>query len=59
MNDIDGPAVAEFVYKEMFSGKSEYLNPDDIAYALDGAVRELRCIHSNPSRWATYVHIGI
>ncbi|EIN04764.1 hypothetical protein PUNSTDRAFT_75909, partial [Punctularia strigosozonata HHB-11173 SS5] len=59
MEDIDGPQIAKSVYRDIFSGDSEYIDPDDIAYALDGAVQELREIHPDPSRWAPYIHLGI
>jgi hypothetical protein len=59
MEDMDGPMIAASVYKRLFGGCSDSLQPDDIAYALDEAVQELRKSHSEPSRWATYVHFGI
>jgi CHAT domain-containing protein len=56
MNDVDGPFVAERVYRAIFlDGK---LDLNAVPYALDGAVRELRESGAHPSRWATYVHIG-
>jgi CHAT domain-containing protein len=56
MNDVDGPFVAERVYRAIFlDGK---LDLTAVPYALDGAVRELRESGAHPSRWATYVHIG-
>jgi hypothetical protein len=56
MNDLDGPFIAERVYRSSFQeGK---LNLDAVPYALDAAVRELRESGVHPSRWATYVHIG-
>jgi hypothetical protein len=58
MGDIDGPLVAETVYKQLFAGDSEYLNLDVIPHALDDAVRILRDMGLPPSRWAPYVHIG-
>lgn len=42
MDDVDGPAVARQVYKELFSGDSEFFDPDSIPYALDATVAELR-----------------
>jgi hypothetical protein len=59
MEDVDGPMIAASVYKRLFDGCSDLLQPDDIAYALDEAVQELRKSHPEPSRWATYVHLGI
>jgi hypothetical protein len=56
MNDIDGPFIAERVYRAIFrEGK---LDLAAVPYALDAAVRELRAAGTDPSRWATYVHIG-
>jgi hypothetical protein len=59
MQDIDGPRISESLYKEVFKGNSEYIDPDDIAYALDGAVRRLRQEVRDPMRWAPYIHLGI
>lgn len=59
MEDVDGPMVAESVYKDIFGGDSECIDPDDVAYALDEAVQQLRRIHPDPTRWAPYVHLGI
>jgi hypothetical protein len=59
MEDVDGPSIAKSVYEDVFKGNSEYINPDDIAYALDAAVRRLRHEEEDPRRWATYVHLGI
>jgi hypothetical protein len=56
MNDFDGPFIAERVYNSIFvDGK---LDLSAVPYALDTAVRELREAGADPSRWATYVHIG-
>ncbi|EIN04347.1 hypothetical protein PUNSTDRAFT_76639, partial [Punctularia strigosozonata HHB-11173 SS5] len=59
MEDVDGPAIAHSVYKSVFGGDSEALDPDDIPYALDAAVQQLRREHPDPSRWAPYIHLGI
>jgi hypothetical protein len=59
MADVDGPMITKSVYKKMFGSSSEVIDPDDVAYALDAAVQELRVIHPNPSRWAPYIHLGI
>jgi hypothetical protein len=56
MNDLDGPFVAERVYKRVF--RDGRLDLGAVPYALDAAVRELRETGVHPSRWATYVHIG-
>jgi len=59
MGDVDGPAVAKRVYEEIFSGDSEFIEPETIPYALDAAVGELRQRKLHPSRWAPYIHLGI
>jgi CHAT domain-containing protein len=59
MGDIDGPVVAETVYKEMFAGDGDTLDFDVVPYALDAAVRKLRTQGLEPSRWAPYIHIGM
>jgi hypothetical protein len=59
MGDVDGPVVACEVYKALFGGEGEFLDPDDIPYALDAAVSRLREQGLHPSRWAPYVHLGI
>jgi hypothetical protein len=59
MEDVDGPRIAKSLYEEVFKGDSEYIDPDDIAYALDAAVRCLRRDVKNPMRWAPYIHLGI
>jgi CHAT domain-containing protein len=59
MGDIDGPLVAETVYRELFAHDGDVLDFDVIPYALDLAVRKLRDQGLEPSRWATYVHIGV
>jgi hypothetical protein len=58
MNDADGPLVARHVYEALFAG-SEVFEPDAIPYALDAATRELRLSGVPPSRWVTYIHMGI
>jgi hypothetical protein len=59
MRDVDGPTIAKSLYEDVFSGDSEYINPDDIAYALDAAVVHLRHDVKDPMRWAPYIHLGI
>jgi hypothetical protein len=59
MSDIDGPFVAEHVYKELFMGEDEYLDPNVVPYALDEAVQQLRARNLPPSRWATFIHLGM
>jgi hypothetical protein len=56
MNDIDGPFVAERIYKRVFH--NGVLNLDLVPYALDAAIGELRQRGVDASRWATFVHIG-
>ncbi|EIN08479.1 hypothetical protein PUNSTDRAFT_68531 [Punctularia strigosozonata HHB-11173 SS5] len=59
MEDVDGPMMAESIYRDIFHGDAEHFDPDDIAYALDAAVGTLRRAHPEPSRWAPYIHLGI
>ncbi|EIN04386.1 hypothetical protein PUNSTDRAFT_146593 [Punctularia strigosozonata HHB-11173 SS5] len=59
MEDVDGPMIASHIYKELFHGGSEHLDPDIIPYALDSAVRKLREVETSPSRWAPYIHLGM
>jgi hypothetical protein len=59
MEDVDGPRIAKSLYEDVFKGDLEYVNPDDIAYALDSAVRRLRDEVKDPMRWAPYIHLGI
>jgi CHAT domain-containing protein len=59
MGDVDGPVVANAVYSELFAGDGEILDFDIVPYALDTAVRKLRAQGLEPSRWATYIHIGM
>jgi hypothetical protein len=56
MNDLDGPFIAQRVYRTIFTNGK--LDLRAVPYALDAAVRELRESGVHPSRWATYVHIG-
>lgn len=59
MSDADGPEVAETVYRALFSGTSEMLDPNTIPYALDEAMCKLREGGASPIRWAPYIHMGI
>lgn len=59
MGDIDGPLVAQTVYRQLFSEKASLLSPDNIPYALDDAMSHLRLRGLHPSRWASYIHLGI
>jgi CHAT domain-containing protein len=58
MGDADGPIVTKTVYSELFAGDGDMVDFDVVPYALDAAVRELRAQGLEPSRWATYIHIG-
>jgi hypothetical protein len=59
MRDLEGPDVADSIYSALFhDDDSEYLDPDEVPYALDDAVRKMRESGLDPSFWATYVHIG-
>jgi hypothetical protein len=57
MDDLDGPFIAERVYTAVF--RDGRLDLSAVPYALDAAIRELRETGADPSRWATYVHIGV
>jgi hypothetical protein len=59
MRDVDGPLIVTTIYEQLFRGESEFLNPDDIAYALDDAVQKLRRQGVHPTRWAPFIHIGL
>ena len=59
MEDVDGPIIAPIFYKELFAGDVEFFRPEDIPYALDKAVSQLRQLYPEPNRWATYIHMGI
>jgi hypothetical protein len=54
MNDIDGPFMAERIYKRIF--RDGRLDMAAVPYAVNDAVRELRESGVPASRWATYVH---
>jgi hypothetical protein len=56
MNDEDGPGVAQGVYGHLLG--NEQLDLDEVPYALDAAVRELRGAGVPASRWALFVHLG-
>lgn len=56
MNDEDGPFVAKHVYQELVKG--EYIDTDQVPYALDLAVQRLRQRGVSPHRWAPYIHMG-
>jgi hypothetical protein len=58
MDDVDGPAVAEAVYRDLYAGEEDTLDLDSVPYALDAAVRTLRMQGHDVSRWATYIHVG-
>lgn len=59
MSDVDGPHVAGHIYRRIFSEGGQTLDPDDIPYALDEAIEELRSQNVPPSRWATFIHLGM
>lgn len=56
MDDIDGPYMAERIYRRIFvDGR---LDMSAIPFAVADAVRELRESGVPASRWSTYIHIG-
>lgn len=57
MADVDGPRVAEAVYRALFM--SEVLDPEVIPYALDEVIHKLRREGVSAARWACYTHTGI
>ncbi|KIM42751.1 hypothetical protein M413DRAFT_444422 [Hebeloma cylindrosporum] len=59
MNDNDGPLIARSIYEEVFKDPTASLDPKVIPYALDRAVQKLQQNGVHPSRWATYIHVGI
>jgi hypothetical protein len=56
MYDRDGPMVAQWFYKALL--ENEMIDLDDIPYALDTAVQNLRQTGVPPARWATFMHLG-
>jgi hypothetical protein len=52
----DGPTLAKTFYQELL--KNDRLDLDNIAYALDEAIRQLRDGGAPPDRWAAFVHMG-
>jgi hypothetical protein len=56
MSDEDGPYVAKRFYDKLFEKKQ--IEPADVPYALDHAVRAFRDTGAPPERWATFVHMG-
>jgi hypothetical protein len=56
MSDLDGPKLTRSVYNALL--KNETLDLDDIAFALDGAVGELRDAQVSARRWSPFVHMG-
>jgi hypothetical protein len=56
MDDVDGPFVATHFYQHILS--RDLIRPDDIPYALELAVQELRNTGAGPHRWATFIHLG-
>jgi hypothetical protein len=56
MSDEDGPTLAKTFYQQLL--KNDRLDLDDIAYALDEAICQLRDDGAPPDRWAAFVHMG-
>jgi len=61
MSDSDGPEVARLIYEELFKGapQGETVDWNAVPFALDLAVQKLQAKGVHPSRWATYIHVGI
>jgi hypothetical protein len=56
MHDDDGPKLARRFYEALFT--NETLDLNDIAYALDEAVQDLRHQGVQAQRWALFMHMG-
>jgi hypothetical protein len=56
MHDNDGPMMARSVYESLFA--QDYVDLDDVAFALDDAVHVLRAEGVPASRWALFMHMG-
>jgi hypothetical protein len=56
MSDQDGPYVAQHFYGKLL--EKNQIEADDVPYALDYAVTELRKSGAHPERWATFIHMG-
>lgn len=56
ISDTDGPTVVRVVYQEL--AKKTVVDADDIAYALDAGVAELRHLNVPFDPWAPFVHYG-
>jgi hypothetical protein len=56
MKDKDGPEVAKCFYERLLA--KDQISLDDIPYALDYAVGELRKRGIPPEQWATFIQVG-
>jgi hypothetical protein len=56
MHDEDGLKLAQCFYEALFA--KETLDLDDIAYALDEAIQDLRNQGVPAQRWALFIHMG-
>lgn len=59
MHDEDGPHIAESIYKALFKNGVLNMDPDEIPFALDLALQQLREKKIEAIRWAPYIHIGV
>jgi hypothetical protein len=60
MYDLDGPTVITKIYKELFKDEpGATLDPNDVPYALDAILAELRAAGLHFTRWAPYIHVGL
>jgi hypothetical protein len=56
MSDEDGPYVSKYFYDKLF--ERAQIEADDVPYALDYTVAELRKVGAPPERWASFIHMG-
>jgi len=59
MNDSDGPAIAKIFYRELFRDPEQVLDGRRVSIALQKAIRSLEDAGVHPSRWATYIQVGL
>jgi hypothetical protein len=52
-------SLAKSSYEDVFKDDSEYISPDNVAYALDAAVRRFQHEVKDPMGWAPHIDLGI